>query len=227
MAVCPFAVRKLIPAGSSDPAITARVAILHVAVSLAASLFEFFRDRSGGIESHFYITITGKLEQYRDTNFQADANLDANNFAVSIETAGMGVLPWNRRQKRTIQRLLLWLNQVENIPLDKILVWDGRGVGYHTQFGAPSHWTPVAKSCPGPGNIRLYNDWLVPWMRSKPTEADPTRKELRAQRRLKRAQVAVAKQREAVQADVAELRTSRARLKILVARRDKAREAAA
>jgi hypothetical protein len=220
MALCPFATHKIIPAGSSDPPINARVTILHVAVSLTASLFEFFRDRSGGIESHFYITLTGKLEQYRDTGRQADANYEANDFAVSIETAGMGVLGWNRAQKRTIQRLLLWLHQVEGIPLRKVQNWDGAGVGYHTLFGAPSHWTPVAKSCPGPGNIRLFDEWLVPWMRRNPTSPDPTRAQVRAARRLARVQDALEVARADVAADREELQTSRARLKRLLARRE-------
>lgn len=219
MALCPFAVHKIIPAGSSDPPITARVAILHVSASLVASLFEYFRDRSGGIESHFFITITGKIEQYRDTNFQADANLDANDFAISIETAGLGGGKWNAKQKRAIQRLLLWIHQVENVPLNKIKVWDGTGVGFHTQFGAPSHWTPVAKSCPGPARIKQFNNWLVPWMNSNPTHPPLTLKERRAKRRLTRVNTALDAARKDVGHDVEALHTSRARLKRLVSRK--------
>ena len=221
MALCPFATHKLIPHGSNDPAITGRIAILHVAVSLAASLFEFFRDRSGGIESHFYITITGKIEQYRDTNFEADANFLANPFAWSIETAGMGILPWNRLQKRAIQRLLLWLHQVEGLSLEHVTAWDGVGIGYHVQFGAPGKWTNVSKSCPGAANIKLYNTWLVPWLRSNPTAPDPTAKERRAAARLEKARKALEVARADVAADREELQTSRARVKRLVGRVDK------
>lgn len=220
MALCPFATHKIIPAGSSDPPIKARVVILHVAVSLAASLFEFFRDRSGGIESHFYITWTGKLEQYRDTGRQADANLDANDFAISIETAGLGSGRWNKRQQRTIQRLLLWLHQVEGIPLHVIQAWDGSGVGWHTMWGAPSHWTPVAKTCPGSGRIAQCKGWLATWMRLDPTTPDLTPAELRAQKRLAKVRALVEEQRKTVAGDVAELQSSRARLKRLLARRD-------
>lgn len=220
MALCPFATHKIIAAGSSDPPIKARAVILHVAVSLAASLFKFFRDLSGGIESHFYITWTGKLEQYRDTGRQADANLDANDFAISIETAGMGPGRWNKRQRRTIQRLLLWLHQVEGISLHVIQAWDGSGVGYHTQFGAPSHWTPVAKDCPGPGRIAQFHNWLAPWMRQDPTTPDLTRAERRAARRLEKVRGLVDAQRATVAGDVAELQSSRARLKRLLTKRD-------
>jgi len=174
MSICPFAVQKLIPPGSNDPRIKPRVAILHVAVSVADSLYEFFRDRSGGVESHFYVALDGTVEQYRDTGWQADANFLANDFAVSIETAGMGVGKWNDAQLAAIKRLLLWLNVADGIPLQKCPTWDGSGVGYHVQFGSPGKWTPVAKSCPGPDRIEQFLTVLVPWMRdgAKPTEAE-------------------------------------------------------
>lgn len=164
MALCPFATHKLIAPGSNDPRIRARAAVLHVDAGGAASLFDYFLRRSGGIESHFHIKWTGEIEQYRDTAYQADANHLANDFAISIETQGFGNGKWNKRQLRSIKRLLLWLNQVHDIPLEKIAVWDGSGVGYHVQFGAPGAWTPVAKSCPGPNRIKQFHEELVPWM---------------------------------------------------------------
>lgn len=175
MAVCPFAVNKLIPPGSNDPRIRARAVVLHVAATRASSLWGYFAHRSGGIESHFYIRLSGVIEQYRDTDWQADANLKANDFAVSIETAGLAGGRWNRRQRKSIKRLLLWLHEVHGIPLEKIAAWDGEGVGYHTQFGAPGPWTPYAKTCPGPRRIVQYNRWLVPWLAkvAQPTPPAP------------------------------------------------------
>lgn len=164
MALCPFARKKLIRPGSNDPRIRPRAIVLHVAVSKIASLFSFFR-HSSGIESHFYVTWTGKLEQYRDTGWQADANYLANDFAISIETAGWTRGRWNKRQVATLHRLILWLHKTHNIPLRKIQHWNGSGVGYHTQFGAPGPWTPVSKSCPGPDRIRQFNREFVPWMK--------------------------------------------------------------
>ena len=164
MSLCPFAKHLLIPPPSSDPRIKPRAAVLHVDAGGASSLFSYFRDRSGGIESHFHITWTGVIEQYRDTDWQADANYHANDFAVSIETQGFGGGTWNKRQMEAIGRLLLWLHETHDIPLQRIPAWDGAGVGYHVQFGSPGPWTPVAKSCPGPNRIKQYNDVLVPWM---------------------------------------------------------------
>jgi hypothetical protein len=172
VALCPFAKHKLIAPGSNDPRINARAAILHVDAGNALSLFSFFRDRSGGIESHFHITLLGTIEQYRDTDWQADANHLANDFAVSIETQGFGTGKWTKRQLQAIERLLLWLHEAEGIPLRKIPAWDSSGVGYHVQFGSPGMWTPVAKSCPGPGRVQQYHDVIVPWLNSNPNQED-------------------------------------------------------
>lgn len=169
MSLCPFAEHKLIEPGSNDPVITPRAAVLHVAVTDAWSLFDYFKHRSGGVESHFYITWRGKIEQYRDTYYEADANWRANGFAVSIETQGWGGGTWNRAQRRAIKRLLLWLHEEHGIPLRKIKRWSGSGVGYHSQF---VEWSPVAKSCPGIYRIAQFHDELVPWMAEQPSPVE-------------------------------------------------------
>lgn len=169
MALIPFAEKKLIPPGDNDPHIVARIGILHVDAGNAESLYDFFKNRSGGIESHGHVRKDGVLEQYRDTAFQADANLDANDFALSFESQGFGAGEWTAAQLATIKRIMLWARDVHGIPLRKVTSWDDRtgGWGYHTLFGAPSHWTPVAKSCPGPDRIKQFNDILVPWMKAQ------------------------------------------------------------
>lgn len=167
MPVYPAAKRLLIPPGSNDPAIVPRVAILHVDAGNAESLHAYFRDRSGGIESHFHVRRDGTVEQYRDTGWQADANNLANDFAVSIETQGYGTGEWTPEQLDAIKALLTWLHQTHGIPLAPCSTWDGAGVGYHVMFGAPGPWTPVAKSCPGPARIEQFRKVLVPWMRAQ------------------------------------------------------------
>lgn len=171
MALCPFAKHLLIPPGSNDPRITPRVAVLHVDAGDAESLYDYFRTRSGGVESHFHVRRDGVIEQYRDTDWQADANHLANDFAVSIETQGYGPGEWTAEQLASIKRLLLWLNDEHGIPLAKCPRWDGAGVGYHTLFGAPGPWTPIAKSCPGPARISQFDHVLVPWF-TNPQEDD-------------------------------------------------------
>ena len=162
----PKAIVKNIPPGSNDPPIVPRIAVLHVAVSMSDSLHDFFATRSGGIESHFYIRLDGTVEQYRSIYWQADAQLDANDFAVGIETAGWGDGEWTDVQLLSIKALLLWLHAEAKIPLEECTAWDGHGVGYHTMWGAPSHWTPSVKTCPGPKRIVQFNDVIVPWMAS-------------------------------------------------------------
>lgn len=169
----PDAVHKKLPVGDNDPAILPALAILHVAVTDILSLFLFFRDRSEGIESHFYIRKDGTVEQYRSVLREADANLGANSYtiggvrhgAVSIETAGFGGGWWNKEQKAAIKALLLWLNKEHGINLKPVFTpqptKEQGGVSYHTRF---SSWSPVAKSCPGPNRIEQYKNWLRPWM---------------------------------------------------------------
>jgi hypothetical protein len=171
MALYPKAVPRLINPGSNDPAIEVVGAILHVDAGNASSLYEYFRDRSGGIESHFHIRRDGVVEQYRNTGWEADANLNANSFwsdgrrngYVSIETQGYGTGQWTPEQLESIKALLLWLSQTHGFPLRLCTSPYGGGVGFHTLFGAPSAWTPVAKSCPGPDRIKQFRDVLVPW----------------------------------------------------------------
>lgn len=169
----PGAVNRNIPPGSNDPVIKPRVAILHVDAGNAASLYDYFRLRSGGIESHFHVKLDGTVEQYRSIYWQADANHLANDFAVSIETQGFGAGKWTDAQLEAIKKLLLWLNAEAGIPLVRCSSWNGFGIGYHVQFGAPGMWTPVAKSCPGPERIAQFNTVLVPWFSEARQPARP------------------------------------------------------
>lgn len=174
MALIPFAEKKLIAPGSNDPRITPRIGILHVDAGNAYDLEDYFRHRSGGIESHGHIPKDGKLFQYRDTDWQADANHLANDFATSWETQGFGEGEWTDEQIATIKRVILWHWEEHRIPLRVVDSWDDPkgGWGYHTLFGSPSNWTPVAKSCPGPDRIRQFHEIIVPWMKTNPHMED-------------------------------------------------------
>ena len=160
----PKAIIKNIPPGSNDPAIKPRLAILHVRAGTGESLYDYFNGPSGGVESHFYVRFDGTIEQYRSIWFQADANLDANDFAVSIETEGLGAGEWTAAQLTSIKRLLVWLHKTAGITYEVCQTWDGEGVGYHTMFGAPGHWTPRAKTCPGPDRIKQFQTVLTKWL---------------------------------------------------------------
>lgn len=154
MALCPFAERKLLPESATQPHIVARAVILHSAAG-RGSLYNFFRT-SSSLESHFWVSEKGVIEQYVDTGRRADANRNANGFAISIETESSPAAtePWNAVQFMAIVRLVRWCCTEHRIPARNIPAWDSSGIGWHVQFGAPGPWTPVAKSCPGPARIR-------------------------------------------------------------------------
>lgn len=154
MAVCPFATAKLLPESGTQPRITPRAVIMHSAAG-RGSLHRFFA-RSSSLESHFWVSERGVIEQYIDTGRRADANRNANGFAISIETESSPAAtePWTPAQLAAIVRLVRWCCDTHAIPARQIPAWNSSGIGWHIQFGAPGPWTPVAKSCPGPARIR-------------------------------------------------------------------------
>jgi len=172
VAIYPVALQKLIAPGSNDPGIIPVGMVLHVAAMEGDSLHDFFATRSGGIESHFYIRYTGVVEQYRNTDHEADANLNGNSFVkdgkvcglLSVETEGLGDGSWTDEQIESLKKLMLWVHETHNVPLQVCPTWMGPGFGYHIMFGSPGPWTPSVKSCPGPKRIIQFKNVLTPWM---------------------------------------------------------------
>jgi hypothetical protein len=149
----------------------------HVAVSEAASLFNYF-NQAGNPTSHFYVRRDGNVEQYVDTQFQAPANLEGNPSLISIETQG-GVQnvdrePWTAAQLETLAGITAWAHRVHGIPL--VAMADSRpsttGIGYHRLGiepwrvdGGETWSSSYGKVCPGaakiaqiPGIIRRARD---------------------------------------------------------------------
>lgn len=169
----PGVIVKHIRPGSSDPGITPVGVVLHVRAGVGESLFPFFNGPSGGIESHFYIRLDGTIEQYRSIYFEADAQFEGNSFVldgkrvgfVSVETEGFGEGKWTPAQLFSIKKIIRWVRSESKFPARVCPRWNAPGVGYHTLFGSPSKWTPVAKSCPGPQRIQQFKDEIVPWLK--------------------------------------------------------------
>ena len=162
MAWCPFAVHRPLSENNYQGRITPRAVIMHTAVSSSPSLFSYFQN-SSDLESHFYVADDGTIEQYMDTTVRADANLNANAFAVSIETQDGGkIVPWTSAQIESIVRLIDWLCSVHDIPRRQIPSAYSSGIGWHVQFGAPGPWTPVSKSCPGGPRIEQTKNIIIP-----------------------------------------------------------------
>lgn len=183
MAVYPGARYRPITPGTNDPPIIVIGAILHVDAGNSKSLYGYFNGPSGGIESHFHVPKEYQVEQYRDTGYEADANLKANSFIkdgkrygyVSIETQGFEAGTWNEYQLTEIKKLLQWLSKTHGFPLVRCPAHMSPGVGYHVMFGAPGPWAPNAKSCPGPDRVKQFTNVLVPWMKvASLTKPDPT-----------------------------------------------------
>lgn len=178
MALCPFATHKLLPESRTQPGIVPRVVIMHSAAG-RGSLYNFFRT-SSSLESHFWVSEKGVIEQYIDTATRADANRNANGFAISIETESSpsATEPWNPVQLAAIVRLVRWCCTEHRIPVRQTPAWDSSGIGWHIQFGAPGPWTPVAKSCPGPARIRQMPALIAAVAGApKPTPAPPAKPE--------------------------------------------------
>lgn len=185
MARYPWAKFRNIAPGRNDPPIKVIGAILHVDAGNNKSLYNYFNGPSGGVESHFHVPNEGPVEQYRDTGWEADANLKANSFIengvrkgyVSIETQGLERGEWNEHQLFEIKRLLKWLSEAHDFPLLRCPAHTKPGVGYHTMFGAPGPWAPNAKSCPGPNRIKQFNSVLVPWLKNQGPAPLPVEKD--------------------------------------------------
>lgn len=160
MARCPFALWRPLPENATQADIDPDQAILHTAVDGPGrtSLFGYFGQEKITLESTFYVFMDGSIEQYMDTTVRADANRDANVRAISIETEDDGrpdITPWTPAQVKSLIKLLDWICEVHPKVQRRLCpAWDQAGIGYHTMWGAPSHWTPTAgKTCPGKARI--------------------------------------------------------------------------
>jgi N-acetylmuramoyl-L-alanine amidase len=175
VAICPFADWRPLPEATSQGRITPRVAIYHTMVGSLRGTERYFRE-STGIESHFGVggpwdgaDLDGVIWQWMDLERRADANLDANAFAISIETSDNAparpedIAPWSPKQLASLVRLGNWLADRFSIPRRQCPAWDQAGFGWHAMWGAPSHWTPaVGKVCPGPARIHQLKTIVFP-----------------------------------------------------------------
>jgi N-acetylmuramoyl-L-alanine amidase len=164
--------QRHLPEWQSQPKITPKTIIDHSIVGSGESAWQMF-NASSGLESHFIVlgrrsgTKDGHIWQLMDTARRADANLDANAYAISIETEDDGDpdnQPWTGAQLRSLMWLHAELRRVHpTIPQRQSRsCGDPGGLGYHTLHGAPSCWTPVAKSCPGAVRKQQWRDALLP-----------------------------------------------------------------
>jgi hypothetical protein len=171
----PFAEWRPLPEATSQPRIDPTTVIFHTAVGTLRGVERYFRD-STGVESHMMVggpedgaDLDGVTWQWMDLERQADANLDANRFAISIETSDNhpqrpeDIVPWSPKQLAALVRLGNWCADRFDIPRRQCPAWNAGGFGWHAMWGAPSHWTPSSgKVCPGPARIAQLKTIVLP-----------------------------------------------------------------
>lgn len=180
MAIFPGAISRLVTASKGRQRLTSYHRLnLHVAVSESASLYDQF-NRTGQVDSHFYVRRDGTVEQYVDTAWRAFADLDGNDATISVETQG-GVTnpdsePWTAAQLEVLAQLYAWVVRTHGIA-HKIatsshadershgLSWHRLGIDGNfpalpdvragrTQRGGGMHYSSAGgKICPGAGKI--------------------------------------------------------------------------
>lgn len=146
MPIYPKANIALIPLDTGqDPAETMTTVVCHTAVSGQSSPGPA---PVGGTEWHFYIDFDGTVSQRRDTTYQADAQYDANAFAISIESWDNGDpynTPLTQAQIDAFIELLVWCIANHPIPAKVCDAWNSGGLGYHNMF---ERWNKSHHSCP-------------------------------------------------------------------------------
>lgn len=169
MARCPFAKQRILPESGTQKKIVPAIIIDHSQAG-TGSLYNYWLTGTG-LECHFWVGLDGTIEQYMDTEVQADANLEANRWieggtgygAISIETensaqatynaykGGQGAQafyddPWTPAQLASLKKLHKWLADTHpTIKRQKCNAptVGGRGLGYHSMWGTgPTPWIP-------------------------------------------------------------------------------------
>lgn len=182
MTACPLA--EWDPLGpQTEPRMRAHdIVCLHTMAGSFSGVDSYFHQNGyGGTESHFGLSSEGRLKQWQDLDFQADANLEGNDRVISIETADRGLMfpqwagsdvpAWTDRQIDKIVELLDWLCSRYAIP--RRMIPDSkptrRGIGYHRQGVDPwrvaggERWsTSSGKVCPGDRRIHQIMTIVIP-----------------------------------------------------------------
>ena len=162
------AIRKNIPPGDKDPQITAVGIVFHVRAGRGDSLYNVFLNR-GGIESHFYVRYDGTIEQYRDTNYEADAQSAGNSWVtngkryglLSVETEGVCGEEWTDEQIASLKYIIREVHRIHDTPLRVCPTPTSGGHGYHALF---HDWNLNNHACPCKERIAQFKNVIVPYL---------------------------------------------------------------
>lgn len=126
---------------------------------------------NGDLESHVIFSRVGDLYRITPYNRRAQANYSANgprsdgSGALSGETSSdiNAEDPWSDAQ---LVSMAQWakdrMAEFPDIARRVCRSPNDPGIGFHTMWGAPSAWTPVAKTCPGPERKKQFYSTLIP-----------------------------------------------------------------
>lgn len=190
--VYPRAIWRPVPRALYAAPITPTAAILHSNAGSSGDLYGWWTNPAArGLYSHFQVTLDGTVYQYGSIYRRAPANVAANAYAVSIETAnnpGHGTFPgfdtdvWSGAQRAAIIDLLDWLAAEAGI--ERAACVDGRhGIGGHDWYDA---WRTTGHVCPGARrNAQIRSD-IIPAVagRLSPEVPDMTPEQERRQQRI-------------------------------------------
>lgn len=151
-----------------------RLVIIHTMVGSLLGTDSYFKQQGyGGVESHFGTGRNGRIIQWQDTDYIAEANLAANGYAISIENAdkGEGFPNWDGsnvplfspEQIEANAKICALAHQHYGIPLDIIhsSAPGVRGISYHRAGIEGYGWRPgydkwsSARGKVCPGNARV------------------------------------------------------------------------
>lgn len=193
MAIYPKAEYRPLGKQTEDRMSAHNIICIHTMVGHLLGTDDYFREGGYyGTEAHFGVGNTtdgandGKVIQWQDTEYCADANLEGKPEVLSIETADGGNPnnPWSAKAKESIIELIVWLCRRYNIPAK--LIPDTkpgrRGLAYHRQgcdhssSYRPKGWPydmwrvpggrkwsiSLGKTCPGDVRIKQFVDEVIP-----------------------------------------------------------------
>ncbi len=146
--LCPFAVEDLISVNYGGDMLTNKGLVVHVQEG-DYSLFEWFDDPAAQVSSHFWISKSGRLEQYVLVGREAWAQVLGNASYVSVETEGYTTEPLTYAQQGTLASLIAWGHMAYGWPL-QLVDHGGEGITTHAHY--PSELPDPAwgdHACPG------------------------------------------------------------------------------
>ena len=139
--------------------------ILHTSVWGKVAALREWRKREV-LWSTFYVELDGKITQFCDSSWHAQANGEASASAISVETEDHGRPertwdPWSKAQVSSLIELIRWSAKHHPIPLVRCPSETGAGVGFHSMFGVSS-WNKKAHECPAAARIAQFNMIIMP-----------------------------------------------------------------